>query len=80
MHINYIPMRWGTGDNYCYLLSDDNTKKTWIIDPAEPDEVLPKLKNFDIDITAIVNTHHHYDHSGGNTDLVSVLYYSTFSQ
>lgn len=38
MQIRSIPMRWGTGDNYAYLLTDDATKNSWVIDPAEPDE------------------------------------------
>lgn len=38
MHAQYIKMRWGTGDNYAYLLTDDSTSDSWIIDPAEPHE------------------------------------------
>ncbi len=38
MHIRHIPMRWGTGDNYAYILTDDVTKASYVIDPAEPDE------------------------------------------
>lgn len=38
MHAQYIKMRWGTGDNYAYLLTDDTTTDSWIIDPAEPHE------------------------------------------
>jgi hypothetical protein len=38
MHIEAIPMRWGTGDNYAYLVTDDKTKKATIIDPAETKE------------------------------------------
>lgn len=72
MHVDYIPMRWGSGDNYCYILTDDTTKESWIIDPAEPDEVIPELeKRGDaLKFTAVVNTHHHYDHAGGNKSLL----------
>lgn len=38
MQIRSIPMRWGTGDNYAYVLTDDATKDSWVIDPAEADE------------------------------------------
>lgn len=38
MQIRSIPMRWGTGDNYAYVLTDDATKDSWVIDPAEAEE------------------------------------------
>lgn len=41
MHIKSIPMRWGRGDNYAYLVTDDKTNKATIIDPAEPNEYVP---------------------------------------
>lgn len=68
MHIESIPMRWGSGDNYSYILIDAPTNHAWIIDPAAPkdiDNYLAKNK-LNYDLKAIVNTHHHYDHSDGN--------------
>lgn len=38
MQIRAIPMRWGRGDNYAYILTDDYTKESWVIDPAEAAE------------------------------------------
>lgn len=75
MHIKALPMRWHSGDNYAYILSDENTNKSWIIDPAYPAD----LKNYLLqdtksDMTAIVNTHHHYDHAGGNGYFLSHQY------
>lgn len=61
-------MRWGSGNNYAYLLVDPPTRHAWLIDPAEPDEVKAYLKKsgLNYELKAIVNTHHHYDHAGGN--------------
>ncbi|KAI1805475.1 Las1-domain-containing protein [Daldinia bambusicola] len=73
MHIQSIPMWTGTSDNYAYLLVDDKSKDAVIIDPAHPEEVTPVLKKAiqdgKINLTAIVNTHHHWDHAGGNDQL-----------
>ncbi|CRK46266.1 hypothetical protein BN1723_006964 [Verticillium longisporum] len=77
MHIQSIPMWVGSSNNYAYLVKDDKTKEAFIIDPANPEEVAPVLKKAieskDIDLTAIVNTHHHWDHAGGNKKLLEDL-------
>ncbi|KAJ5050677.1 uncharacterized protein L3040_002552 [Drepanopeziza brunnea f. sp. 'multigermtubi'] len=75
MHIQSIPMWTGHMDNYAYLVIDDKTKDAVIIDPANPDEVAPVLKEQisagKINLTAIVNTHHHWDHAGGNNKMLA---------
>ncbi|KAH6611089.1 hydroxyacylglutathione hydrolase [Trichoderma cornu-damae] len=77
MHIQSIPMWVGSSNNYAYLVIDDKSKDAVIIDPANPPEVAPILKDAissgRINLTAIVNTHHHWDHAGGNKKLLSEL-------
>ncbi|RAL14618.1 Metallo-hydrolase/oxidoreductase [Aspergillus homomorphus CBS 101889] len=77
MHIQSIPMWTGKGNNYAYLVTDEPTKQSVIIDPANPPEVIPELesqiKAGKIDLTAIVNTHHHWDHAGGNNELLKTF-------
>ncbi|PYI14041.1 Metallo-hydrolase/oxidoreductase [Aspergillus violaceofuscus CBS 115571] len=77
MHIQSIPMWTGKGNNYAYLVTDEPTKQSVIIDPANPPEVTPELesqiKAGKIDLTAIVNTHHHWDHAGGNNELLKTF-------
>ncbi|RLV90418.1 hypothetical protein JA1_004568 [Spathaspora sp. JA1] len=69
MQIKSIPMRWGRGDNYAYLIIDTPTKHAWIIDPAQPEDISKYLETTPVqfELKAIVNTHHHYDHSDGNS-------------
>lgn len=70
MHVQALPMRWGWGDNYCYIVTDSSTNEGTIIDPAAPEEVLPTVMKLEgegkLKLTSIINTHHHYDHSDGN--------------
>lgn len=68
MHIAPIPLSWGQSNNYAYLLVDEPTKNAWLIDLAFPDDVLKFLdsKAETFELKAIVNTHHHWDHAGGN--------------
>ncbi|KAL2874522.1 Cytoplasmic glyoxalase II [Colletotrichum sp. CLE4] len=77
MHIQSIPMWVGSSNNYAYLVKDDKTNDAVIIDPANPSEVTPVLqkaiKSGEINLTAIVNTHHHWDHAGGNKKLQDEL-------
>lgn len=74
MHIKSIPMWEGKGNNYAYLVTDDKTKDAVIIDPANPSEVLPVLKDEvagGIKLKHIINTHHHWDHAGGNEEILN---------
>ncbi|OAA60433.1 Beta-lactamase-like protein [Niveomyces insectorum RCEF 264] len=74
MQIQSIPMWVGSSNNYAYLVVDDKSKDAVIIDPAHPEEVVPVLQKAiqagQINLTAIVNTHHHWDHAGGNEKVV----------
>ncbi|KAI7359331.1 P-loop containing nucleoside triphosphate hydrolase protein [Hortaea werneckii] len=63
----------GSGNNYAYIVTDDKTKDAVVIDPANPSEVLPTLKktiDSGINLKSIINTHHHHDHAGGNTEML----------
>jgi len=60
-------------DNYAYLVTCDATKKSAIVDPSEAAPVLEAVKRAGVTPEAIWNTHHHWDHVGGNEELVSAL-------
>ncbi|KAK5078337.1 Cytoplasmic glyoxalase II [Lithohypha guttulata] len=77
MHIQSIPMWVGSSNNYAYIVTDEDTKEGIIIDPANPEEAGPPLseaiKSGALRLKSIVNTHHHWDHSGGNSKILSKL-------
>jgi hydroxyacylglutathione hydrolase len=56
-------------DNYAYLIHDSEAGLTAIVDPSEPDPVRKALGARGWKLTHILNTHHHFDHTGGNVPL-----------
>ena len=56
-------------DNYVYLAHDEHTGMTAAIDPPEVSTVLRVLAERGWNLTHILNTHHHADHTGGNLEL-----------
>ena len=56
-------------DNYSYLIIDDKNNKSCIIDPSEATPIIEYLEKNNIKLDFILNTHHHYDHVGGNKEL-----------
>ncbi|CAG9864971.1 unnamed protein product [Phyllotreta striolata] len=57
-------------DNYMYLITDETTKESAVVDPVEPDTVLQAVSAEGSRLTKILTTHHHWDHAGGNEQLV----------
>ena len=58
-------------DNYGYLIHDEATGQTAAIDTPEAGPYKEELKKRGWKLTHIFNTHHHWDHTGGNMDLKS---------
>lgn len=56
-------------DNYIYLLHEKEKNVTAAVDPAVKEPVLGALQKTGWALTHILNTHHHWDHTGGNLDL-----------
>jgi hydroxyacylglutathione hydrolase len=54
-------------DNYAYLVRSGDLCA--VIDPAATEPVEAALKARGLRLTHILNTHHHWDHSGGNREL-----------
>ena len=56
-------------DNFSYLLINEKNNNACVIDPSEPDPIIDLVEKKNINLKYILNTHHHYDHVGGNNDL-----------
>ncbi len=56
-------------DNYSYLIIDEKKNTACVVDPSESGPIIEYLENNKINLKFILNTHHHYDHVGGNKDL-----------
>jgi len=56
-------------DNYAYIINEDSSKIVGVIDPSESSPIISFLKKNNLKLNYILNTHHHYDHIGGNIEL-----------
>jgi hydroxyacylglutathione hydrolase len=56
-------------DNYAYLLHDPANGLCAVVDPSEAAPVKRALEARGLKLTHILNTHHHFDHTGGNIPL-----------
>ena len=66
--INIEPIE-AFSDNYIWLLTTN--EGSLVIDPGESNNLLKILKEKDLDLKAILITHHHYDHTGGIEEILS---------
>ncbi len=57
-------------DNYIFMLLDGSAPEAAVVDPGDPGLVLSYLQRTGHRLTAILNTHHHNDHVGGNRALL----------
>lgn len=56
-------------DNYSYLVHDEESGQTLVIDPSVAQPIVNMLAQKGWRLSSIINTHHHWDHTGGNDEL-----------
>jgi len=60
------------GDNFSYVIADENTKEATVVDPSfNGDAITRLLENQDFRAKYIIDTHNHLDHVAGNEDIRS---------
>jgi hydroxyacylglutathione hydrolase len=70
MNVVPIPV---LADNYSYLVVDGQTGEAAVVDCADAGPVLAEVERHGVMLTAILATHHHWDHIGGNEALLRIL-------
>ena len=66
MRVEVIPC---LQDNYSYLIIDEINNTACVVDPSEAKPIIDFIEKENINLKYILNTHHHFDHVGGNKDL-----------
>lgn len=55
----------------CYILGCETTRKAAVIDPGgDVEQILALLQSLDLQLEMVINTHGHFDHVGGNRQLL----------
>ena len=53
-------------DNYIWLVRDEASGETAVVDPGDAAPALAEAEHRGWTVSQVWNTHHHWDHSGGN--------------
>ena len=70
MEIVPIPL---LADNYGYLLIGPDSRRAAAVDCSEAGPVLAEIAHRGLALEAILSTHHHYDHVGGNEEVARAI-------
>ena len=60
-------------DNYSYLIIDETNQSACVVDPSEAKPIIDFVEKNNINLKYILNTHHHFDHVGGNLELKKIF-------
>ncbi|MDH5559561.1 MAG: hydroxyacylglutathione hydrolase [Deltaproteobacteria bacterium] len=60
-------------DNFCYLVFDQTSDDTALIDCGDAETAIDALKALKRNLSHLLITHHHHDHSGGLTELLNAF-------
>ena len=68
MEIQRLPV---LRDNYVFVLVDRACGQAAVVDPAVAEPVMAALEAQQLQLTVVLQTHHHHDHIGGTPELLS---------
>ncbi len=62
----------GSGDNFSYVVADEESKDAIVVDPStNVKEIVETVESSSLKVIYIINTHAHIDHTMGNGELKS---------
>jgi len=57
----------------CFIVGCEETKQAVVVDPGgDTDKILTRIQEHGLKVAAVINTHGHFDHVGGNRKIVEV--------
>jgi len=69
LKIKAVLCRAGIMDNYAWVLTDEQSGKSAVVDASEATPIIDYCTKAEITPEFILTTHHHFDHVGGNLEL-----------
>ena len=60
-------------DNYFYGLVDEEAGQAALVDPIDAQLAIERVRELGVELTAVINTHLHHDHTGGNEQVLEAF-------
>ncbi|MEE4272373.1 MAG: hydroxyacylglutathione hydrolase [Thermoanaerobaculales bacterium] len=65
-------------DNYVWVLEQEGSPRVVVVDPGDASPVIAALTERNLEIAAVILTHHHHDHVGGLAEIVDCFHPAVF--
>ena len=57
----------------CFIMGCEETKQGVVVDPGgDTDKILTRIQEHGLKVAAVINTHGHFDHVGGNRQMIEM--------
>ena len=64
-------IRTGGDRTFSYVVADEGSRAAALVDPGyDPERLLDRIRELELELAYVINTHSHYDHTGGNAHVL----------